>query len=777
MISGPHACNRMLRSRISASCTEAVWISDDTLNNALHRYICLQKRHGSSVPGPLEARRRANKRRNTNLASNAGNHAPIDVGALLGSGQQQPWWDTGEKSQRGKPAKVLTDPANKALPSWLTDFQPKKSSDSVAFDVGARNLRTEQVDLSADSSGRYEQVLDTGPATDAPPLQNVTEATFITLLGKAKDIGAIKSLLANDPRPERYHLAVDHVLVHRWPVADVETLLDDRAIRCPTQQCQVQILQYLSQVRDPRSLRLLQSIEADISMDRVGKDELRAIFKKLPPISLESAAGWTTLQHSKLLHQCYDQLLTRIEKSSILSIRDLGPEVVDDISKHLENLSFDDGSVKVAERLLSHCPTDALPSLSRLVSYWVESICRGVTSMNRKRFLATMTSFLYKLQPRTFTTLVSLTSEHLVSRVVQSHAGQDSILTWDSILRALPLNNECLEDIQWHDRAIADFEGPLDTTQAAFIRIWAASLISTSNVRLRTSQDHHELLQTLLQDFKHTIKRDANLIESLVATARSLPIQSSRMLPILIDIVIPNTGSGPIPGQLSSQLSNLLADVLPALQDDNAYHSYTNFLKDKLATLSETVNSDLPRFTKHARGLILHDKLSFRIITRLLNHNQPFKNALSMSANPNTILQADTFPLQCLKTVNDLATAFACSPGVSSSQAYRKVRWCYLFLHRHGAPIRPELTRALFHAGVTRRSQRTIDPVRFDWIIGQVREVEGSDVARKLASFGDPGYERAVLRQQSSQKSSFPKAFPKETVPIAPRSIVRKFLS
>ena len=263
---------------------------------------------------------------------------------------------------------MLTDLANQALPAWLTEFQPTKSSDSAAFDVGAHGQRAQQAELTAELFERDEEVLDILPAPERLPHHIVDEETYLALLASAEDIRAIKSLLANNPSAERYHLAIDHVLVHRWPVADVETLLADRAIYCPRQLCQVQILQHLSRVRDPRALRLLQSIEADISMDRVEKDELRAIFKKLPHVLFETTSGWKTLGQSNLLHQCYDQLLTRIEYSSILSIRDLGSEVIGDVVGHLESLPFDEGCVKVADRLLSHCPAVAIPSVSRLVS-------------------------------------------------------------------------------------------------------------------------------------------------------------------------------------------------------------------------------------------------------------------------------------------------------------------------------------------------------------------------------------------------------------------------
>lgn len=57
--------------------TNHVWISDELLNNLYQSFsfsITL-KRHGSSVPGPLEAQRRAAKRRMMGLANVGGGEA------------------------------------------------------------------------------------------------------------------------------------------------------------------------------------------------------------------------------------------------------------------------------------------------------------------------------------------------------------------------------------------------------------------------------------------------------------------------------------------------------------------------------------------------------------------------------------------------------------------------------------------------------------------------------------------------------------------------------
>lgn len=51
-----------------------LWITDDIFNDSLSRFTltALSRKHGSFVPGPLEARRRAAKRRMVNLAKTGG---------------------------------------------------------------------------------------------------------------------------------------------------------------------------------------------------------------------------------------------------------------------------------------------------------------------------------------------------------------------------------------------------------------------------------------------------------------------------------------------------------------------------------------------------------------------------------------------------------------------------------------------------------------------------------------------------------------------------------
>lgn len=64
-----HVC-RLMQSHQPKTTTNHVWISDELLNSLYHNFTfsITFRRYGSSVPGPLEAQRRAAKRRVMGLA-------------------------------------------------------------------------------------------------------------------------------------------------------------------------------------------------------------------------------------------------------------------------------------------------------------------------------------------------------------------------------------------------------------------------------------------------------------------------------------------------------------------------------------------------------------------------------------------------------------------------------------------------------------------------------------------------------------------------------------
>ncbi|KAL8765730.1 MAG: hypothetical protein Q9209_007295 [Squamulea sp. 1 TL-2023] len=134
--------------------SDHIWISDDILNHALSRYMQLRvdRRHGSAIPGPLEARKRATKRRMAGLADTTGGldlHPGFLTGLGRGQENQQGWqWQSPTLPHSKDPPGLLggdngsapsgqlgTIPAeNSTLPAWLTDYDHKDDTSGAEED-------------------------------------------------------------------------------------------------------------------------------------------------------------------------------------------------------------------------------------------------------------------------------------------------------------------------------------------------------------------------------------------------------------------------------------------------------------------------------------------------------------------------------------------------------------------------------------------------------------------------------------------------------------------
>lgn len=87
-----------------------------------------------------------------------------------------------------------------------------------------------------------------------------------------------------------------------------------------------------------------------------------------------------------------------------------------------------------------------------------------------------------------------------------------------------------------------------------------------------------------------------------------------------------------------------------------------------------------------------------------------------------------------VRTVHDLALAFARSERFSPRQAFRHVWRLYRYLRRARATLSRDISRAMVHAAVIRPMQagQRVDNNTFCFVIGIVRRLEGSEVADEL---------------------------------------------
>ncbi|CAD6445718.1 2f6460c3-4e06-47d9-9735-4e6b909ab3cf-CDS [Sclerotinia trifoliorum] len=123
MLPRPSTSFRRLKHHLTTS-FECVWISEEDPHNAFQRFCGASntiRRHGSSVPGPMESRRRLGRRRMAHVTEMT--QAPMyDLGALWCSS----WGPEKIESQWKAPTPRISEQPKQSpiLPSWLTNWTP-----------------------------------------------------------------------------------------------------------------------------------------------------------------------------------------------------------------------------------------------------------------------------------------------------------------------------------------------------------------------------------------------------------------------------------------------------------------------------------------------------------------------------------------------------------------------------------------------------------------------------------------------------------------------------
>lgn len=233
-----------------------------------------------------------------------------------------------------------------------------------------------------------------------------------------------------------------------------------------------------------------------------------------------------------------------------------------------------------------------------------------------------------------------------------------------------------------------------------------------------------------------------------------------------------------------------MSPIFAFVDNENWWYLSGN-LQPILRHVSESLNENFDMFIRTGRFLIFQEPFASLMIMRILRFNIPFKMALSMSrvhvdsglprgsglitraqaalgkqkgwenerrsrslygseddvegshfirGAPNSGYKSPRdsskkftlTPGGALEAMEILAAAFAVTTVLSPRQAFRRVWQCYYILKRYKAPLRPVITRCLWHAGVKRYGQRGCSKTQLRWITQQIAQVEGREVAEAL---------------------------------------------
>ncbi|KAL3460443.1 hypothetical protein BJX64DRAFT_278482 [Aspergillus heterothallicus] len=279
---GTCAYRHAIRSTTSTTATPGhVWISDELLASTFRRFIGGQRRYESRVPGPLEARRRLAKRRNTALASVSGPGILDDVACLFGrNGREHMKWTNGQ----GRPADCQNPLANALAPL-----------DEVYIE-GVGTFESQNPFFSSSNAWNADEEVSNDPSVEEQ-IQQCQTVSELRSFVRALDLDLRRE-------PEYSRLAFNHLLSQfvsqQTAVDELLLFLDDRNLNVPEAGNYLGIVEHFISCgattfkKDPLFGAVIRGLELGL----ISATEIRQILERLSDVS-------TSKQDTRMfLRQC-----------------------------------------------------------------------------------------------------------------------------------------------------------------------------------------------------------------------------------------------------------------------------------------------------------------------------------------------------------------------------------------------------------------------------------------------------------------------------------------
>ena len=595
--------------------------------------------------------------------------------------------------------------------------------------------------------------------------------------------------LAHDPSYSE--LAFDYILTTNYKLAG-EFLLDP-SLNPPAASNYSRVVMYLKEkVADSETRKtLLQTVFKGFSLGVIRREQAQLILQTLPEITINSKDGPVSAGNTPRINKYYSIILKCLTECNVFSTRDLGVEVLNAWIGYIERMPPDRYAAalilsltksvalsQTAERPKSDSRAFyvfmsqiEVATTSDLTERWLKYLCEQPA--RREHHLRHLACFLSKLSPAVLRSIVIRMPTRLVISIHDEKLNPEVLRMWEQVLLLFDKKTVGLvlgEATVW-TKKVNEINIGLSADSRLLLRLWTAlTLCNGAGEPLRTF-NQMDFPSQLKSHFKEN--DPALLWDRMSLALQSLP--KLRFRGQLFDLLNKLHQSQLAEDVVRTTKQQAVLDAFArqgfaVLQDNEVYRYALHHLNDPLKELAASVNKDITGFARIVLPLIAQDKLSLRIVTRLLRHNTRFhlalKNAWSLPPvtegnvvkprnRPNSLSQVTklttllmtsdelNFHEAVLKFMHDLAIVFAVSPALSDRQALRKVFWCFSFLHRYGAPIHSPITKALWYAGVTRCEGKGTSRKVVLWLLRKIREVEGPATADELITNGNFRAKRA----------------------------------
>lgn len=804
------------RSHLAVTRPSHVWISEDVLSETFNAFAQNHKRYGSHVPGPLEARRRASKRRATHLAHHVPTGYSLDPFGLFDTRTENEWWKKAEPASQPRASPGL----------W-----------SFVFPRVAQRPPPPPVPTIAD-----KRIPGIPPSTSARSNLKLAEKEIQLLLHHVRthtDLMEKLPNIATDLRhnPRLGHVLLKHMLVQHWEHKEVAEFLLDPWTNPPGNANHIYIVKHAMSSSDLISWLFLHNVfPRAIRLGLLDVVEIQKLLLSLPNIPLPEIWKNTTWASIST------QLLTAIERSEVLTTKDLDKSFLSGWIESISSCTFCTNVPSLLWRLYQLLGVPENEALSDVVHISL--------SMAKKDTISHLSSLvdLLRSQPHNLVApiLFTLTQRLLDEAGLERFdrlSNSNMRLHVDNQLRTDLLqqirgvfDNGANKTVKYHRRARNGRRGALleegeaaerdlipQMVQCRLLKVtklelWYAVLGNLESMQ-HFEGDEYDLA---LRDFVQVQRKERDtqrslLVAAWVATALSVQgdtfINSSgiskalstelqrtilsataaredflgRFLTILKPLPLP--AKNKLLRRISKLSDGLIAvrqnywdmvQVHDHLNDARIleignvvmYPSMKQHFPAKLREMCEGFNPDMEMFEKSCIDIIRYARGSIGIVFNVLENNQRLQESLVRAALELTSRQrhrdlrvspdvlGGRSPIQILEMIERFAHEIAKSEQLSSRSAFDKIYWLMQYLVRMRIPIRSAIWKAMWHARVVRQDEAGNGTSYYTvkWLYEKIKKTDGEAEADRLLRVSSMS-----KRLTKSDIKSLPEAIPRES--------------
>jgi len=710
-----------------------IWISDDILSEAFNRYVRVShasRRYGSNVPGPLEARRRASKRRmGCAVAATSMGPPGGDFGALFGSGS-----GGGNAVESGWTWKAPgTQPAPTTTTSNGWNWGAKPAEPPAEWEQLLEIPRSGE-ELVEESREAFEELLQN--VEDIEVLQASDVAALTEFLASSADEPEAKNvsrliqwLSGRDVGDPAWH-AITALICDKIQLASIDNEVLLEVIRALPGVLQREQDESARQQLHKTYAAFAESLE---DWGPSGDSVFQPMFEEVQKTT-QDAQGCSTLIAilTKTTGDVDAQVISKNIALTLLAIQNCGAEdlVRTQLLSQLQTLLHGIHSTAIAEAL-------------RLAT--IAIFDNGASEQRHKDLQALAwldcvepASFPVDHMPIVYAEIAKHISFHqIIDRIAQRHIDPSDIVrfllrTWfpnsgvdhklGSWLKSgnAAFNLYCFKRIQYATRGFATTDFP--AVEAEFENLYHESGSCNAWPNLVKAYRRQGL------PYRHVVDLVLGICKVLHEPKTIYDIFFNMLkdheLAIPTDIYI-----------------SIIEYFLANGENDLAFKVFCQSL-----TIAIIDVPDLPK------ALLADDSVQFDICEMLNRNPRP----VAMEARDSYKLN---FTPGHVELVHILAHDCANQESLRPSQAYRNVWVLYRWLQDRGAPLQPLMSRAMVTAGILRhiKALKWIPDERLEYILSIVEKVEGVEIreeVEQLATYMRSSVHDKVLAKRRAEAES-----------------------